>query len=477
MSKLVLAVTFVSAMSMTVGGCNGWKQFDQRAKDFCQQRINEQSDPGKNPTADAREAKARYTPEIKADFVRRCSVALVAAVEPCRREYTYGSDSGNQCLEKYGQPVVNGLLEDLVLALFSQASPTRVATSTAQLGAIGSALGNPPWKAGEQEWTDVSTPLIAALEAFVTNCNNDMFSKPPCASLADDIRIKATAAREKVAAMSVPSSNLGWRTSVTAALEDLEEGARLAVDGIRVRSARRLEQASSLIDRGKDTMLSSATPVDPIPDNATPEAKDFWNLRDYVSFDNNQQCPADYWTLSGGTVSGEDEFERRDNAARSSGLKKKARSRTYVARLSNVSKLYYTLDDRSEMALGQYEFGTETFPIEIETQIRCTDGKSSLGLEHKYQTSLEGVRNDKATFRFHLSADEAKVLRSSWDQSIVYFYVAFQPVERPARRNTFGEEAIEGRVKAVKLVVNGKPVLAVVNAQARPWENAGRRRH
>ena len=89
-------------------GCSGWKKFDQHSKDICAGTLQQHAGP-----EDATPEEP-FTPDVRARFLSACSQALGEAVEPCKREHTYGTDSAIQCIERYASPVLQELAASLI---------------------------------------------------------------------------------------------------------------------------------------------------------------------------------------------------------------------------------------------------------------------------------------------------------------------------------------------------------------------------
>jgi hypothetical protein len=298
-------------------------------------------------------------------------------------------------------------------------------------------------------------------------CLAEVLVEERCVPLLGDLNSKATQMRKQLPSMNVPPSNSGWRTSITSSLEELEEGARIAVDGTKANRPNELRWGARLIVRATDTLQSTAAPPEPLPDSAAQAAKAFWNLRDFVFFDNWDQCPGHYWSLTSRRP-GEDEFERQKSVARAPDLQRTMRNRTYVVRLEKGARVV-GVPQLSPITLGDYDFSSGEFPVIIRTgSIGCKDD------EDEIPTNLMGVREDEVTYRLRMLPDDAKALRSSWDDAVVHFDIAFQPNDKATRDEV--HDVVVGMVKAVRMFVNAKPLLALVDEPARPWERARRKR-
>jgi hypothetical protein len=104
--EAVSALVVVLASALI--GCSAWKKFDQRSKEICAETLQQHAGP---ETATPEEP---FTTEVRARFLSACSQALGDAVEPCRKEHTYGTDSAIQCIERYANPVLQELAASLI---------------------------------------------------------------------------------------------------------------------------------------------------------------------------------------------------------------------------------------------------------------------------------------------------------------------------------------------------------------------------
>jgi hypothetical protein len=58
------------------------------------------------------------TPEERNLWLKACTGELLRAVEPCIKEYDFGTDSGIQCLGRYGDPILLEGRETLIFMRF-----------------------------------------------------------------------------------------------------------------------------------------------------------------------------------------------------------------------------------------------------------------------------------------------------------------------------------------------------------------------
>jgi hypothetical protein len=59
----------------------------------------------------------------RAGFIQVCKIMLLKAVDPCIKEYAFGTDSGIQCFHRYASPVYDALAEILTERTLSQPTP------------------------------------------------------------------------------------------------------------------------------------------------------------------------------------------------------------------------------------------------------------------------------------------------------------------------------------------------------------------
>jgi hypothetical protein len=332
--------------------------------------------------------------------------------------------------------------------------------------ASGPTLGSPPWPEGARAWESIADPLVGSLQAFLSRCSETekILNDEGCVSLAAEISKRAADTRRQLPAITAPSDGIGWRTTVDAALEELEEGARVAASGIQARSVPKLNRATQLIVGAAETMRAAPSPSDPLPAEADQQAKDFWTRRDFVLFDDRAQCPGSYWTLTDLVRPGDDEFERRESDSRAAALRAAARGRTYVVRLKKVPGVLGAFQS-SKIDLGPYDFDKKQFPLSVGTEPTCGAGEETVA------TVFSGARRDSVVYWVSVSPNAAKELRTAWDDALVYFDLAFEPAEKPDR-----DGRVVGRVKAVRMFVNAQPVLALFGEAARPWETGRTKR-
>lgn len=113
----------MAAIALSLVACSDWKKFNDDARHICTKTIEDQStgerlSPDELPTAEERNR-----------LIKICSEGIVAAVEPCKGEYKYRTDSALQCIDRYGTHVLQEANSALIQLTVARQVPRIEATA------------------------------------------------------------------------------------------------------------------------------------------------------------------------------------------------------------------------------------------------------------------------------------------------------------------------------------------------------------
>jgi hypothetical protein len=118
------AKTALLLTALAIASCGGWGKFDEDAKRICAKTLAE------NLGSETLSPDEKLPIEKQTAFLDLCKKSILDAVEPCRREHKYGTDSALQCIDRYATPALQEAVSALIQVTVALQAP-RIAAAAA----------------------------------------------------------------------------------------------------------------------------------------------------------------------------------------------------------------------------------------------------------------------------------------------------------------------------------------------------------
>ena len=195
------------------------------------------------------EDERALTTEERNSFIPACTNNILEAIEPCIKEYEFGTDSGIQCFNRYGEPLFQaaaGLLANMkaipLLSVTESQAKTQTRSQEPQQEPSGS---TPGVKSSASARDDTPSPLAAtkelvrtAAERVVQILSTVPLDYPACGSAAKDAERAADKAIRQLKAIPEGQVGQAQRESLERAFGTFARAMHLVSDGAAQRRPR-----------------------------------------------------------------------------------------------------------------------------------------------------------------------------------------------------------------------------------------------